>query len=224
MSEQQLVVILASSSVAAAALAFLLKLARDFVADKSRQSASLRIVTVYVRLAVKEWDHEDMDPARGTERRVVNLSTIIEKIREPRREGSELDPFTPYIAFSAHDDLSVSEVRDFLGFLDSTTIESVVDFIQAEALVHALAQDLRSEFVRRQFSQERKIALVELISDRTVYAYDAGRKVLQTLRPYETCPRLLWCLPFGFRIWRLGRAVCQMVLKTSAGCRVRRCS
>ena len=113
MDEARLTTLAASSSVAAAALAFALKLARDFVADKSRRAASLRIVAVYIRLAVKEWEHEDMDRERGDERSIANLSSVIDNIGTPPPAGSGLDPFTPYVAFSPHDDLSVAEVRDF---------------------------------------------------------------------------------------------------------------
>ena len=42
----------AAALIAAAAVAFLLKLGRDFVVDRSRQAASVRIVAVYIRLAV----------------------------------------------------------------------------------------------------------------------------------------------------------------------------
>ena len=213
MDEARLTTLAASSSVAAAALAFVLKLARDFVADKSRRAASLRIVAVYIRLAVKEWEHEDMDRERGDERSIANLSSVIDNIGTPPPAGSGLDPFTPYVAFSPHDDLSVAEVRDFLGFLDSGTIESVVNFIQAEAMVHALAADFRSEFVRRQFSQERKIALARLFNAQVIQAYDAGHEAIETLGPYEACPRLLWCLPFGYRFWRAVVAVRKLVPK-----------
>ena len=145
-----------------------------------------------------------MDPECGEDRRIVGLEANIEKIRAGRPAESNLDPFTPYVPFSPHDDLTVAEVRDFLGFLDSETIKTVVDFIQAEALAHALADDFRSEFVRRQFDDDRKIRLARLYSDRVVYAYDAGRKALEILGPYERCPRLLWWLPFGCSLWRLG--------------------
>ena len=211
MDEAQFTTLVASSSVAAAALAFLLKLARDFVADKSRRAASLRIVTVYIRLAVREWEHEDMAAERGDERSIANLSSIVDNIGASRPADSALDPFTPFVAFSPHDDLSVAEVRDFLGFLDSATIESVVNFIQAEAMVHALASDFRSEFVRRQFTQERKVTLVRLFNAQVIQAYDAGHEALKTLGPYETCPRLLWCLPFGYRFWRAAVSLRKLV-------------
>ena len=42
----QLTALAASSAVAAVAMGFVLKLARDFVSDKRRQAASLRIVAV----------------------------------------------------------------------------------------------------------------------------------------------------------------------------------
>ena len=185
MDEARLTALAASSSAAAAALAFVLSLARDFVADKSRRAASLRIVAVYIRLAIKEWKHDDLDPERGDERHIANLSSVIESIASPRPPGSGLDPFTPYVAFSPHDDLSVAEVREFLGFLDRAAMESVVNFIQAEAMVHALAADFRSEFVRRQFTQERKIALTRLFNDQVIQAYDAGRDALRSLEAYE---------------------------------------
>ena len=40
----------------------------------------------------------------------------------------------------------------------------------------------------------------------------AGHEALETLESYETCPRLLWCLPFDYRFWRVATAVRRLVL------------
>ena len=192
----------AVAAIGAAAIAFLLKLGRDFVVEKSRQAASLRIVAVYIRLAVEAWEHPDIRPERA-ERRIVNLCTIIRRtLNSEPTVGSDQELFTPFVPFSPHDNLTVAEVRDFLGFLDSKTIEIVVDFIQAEALTHALAADFRSEYVRRQFDQKRKVKYLLLFNKKVVEAYDAGQKARKALEPL--CPQPVWWVPFGYRFWRWG--------------------
>ena len=67
-------------AVAAAAAAFLLKLGRDFVTDKSRQAASVRIVAVYIRRAV-----EGVGPSRHTAGRV-----------EPEEAPADRETARPY--------------------------------------------------------------------------------------------------------------------------------
>lgn len=202
----QLVTLAASSAVAAVALGFALKLARDFVADKRRQAASLRIVAVYIGLAREGWDDpgfvDDKDSPDG--RSIASLPSAIGKIRDPSPESDGREPYTPFVPFSPHDDLTVAEVRDFLGFLDRHTIECVVKFIQAEATTHALAADFRSEYVRSHFDPERKISLLRMFSGKVVEAYDYAGKALDALGPYSACPLLFWCLPFGYRLWRFG--------------------
>lgn len=191
--------IVAAGTVAAAALAFLLKLGQDFLADKSRQAASLRIVTVYIRLAMEGWDVPGfvVDPAAPAGRSIAGLSRTIAKIRNP-------EPYTPFVPFSPHDNLTVFEVRDFLGFLDSEEIESAVRFIQADAMTHALADDLRSEYVRREFTPERKITLIRQYSEEVVAAYEAAEEALEILGPRERCLLRFWFLPFGYRFWQFG--------------------
>ena len=194
--------------IVVAAIAFLFKLARDFVVDKNRQAASLRIVAVYIRLAVEEWEHPDIRPERGKVRRILNLCTFIRKILKSTPTGAQ-EPWTPFIPFSPHDNLSVAEVRDFLGFLDSRTIEIVVKFVQAEAITHALAADFRTEYVRQRFDQRRKAALLLVFNRKVIEAYDAGQKARKALEPL--CPQPVWWVPFGYRFWRwavwIGRLV-----------------
>ena len=191
-------------AIAAAAAAFLLKLGRDFVVDKSRQAASVRIVAVYIRRAVEGWDHPDIQPDESNpkkRRRIVKLRIHIRNtLRAARGPGGE--PFTSFIPFSPHDNLTVAEVRDFLGFLDSRTIDAVVKFVQSEAITHALAEDFRSEYVRRQFDARRKARLLFIFNRRVVAAYDAGQEARNALEPL--CPRALWWLPLGYRLWRGG--------------------
>ncbi len=202
----QLTALAASSAVAAVAMGFVLKLARDFVSDKRRQAASLRIVAVYIGLAKEGWDDpgflEDEESSVG--RSIASLPSAICKIRDPSPEGDGREPYTPFVPFSPHDDLTVAEVRDLLGFLDRHTIECVVKFIQTEATTHALAADFRSEYVRRQLEPERKVSLLKLFSRKVVEAYDYAGKALDALGPYTACPLFFWCLPFGYRLWRLG--------------------
>lgn len=192
----------AGALIAAAAVAFLFKLGHDFSREKLRQAASLKIVDVYIRLAVKDWDHPDIRPERGADRSILRLAAHIETIEGSKAEGGK-EAFTPFVPYTPQDDLSVAEIRDFLGFLDRESIESVVDFIQTEAMAHALAADFRSEFVRLQFTQDRKIALLRLYNEQIVEAYDNAEKALKALAPFLKCPRLFWCVPFGYRLWRL---------------------
>ena len=191
-------------AIAAAAVAFLLKLGRDFVIDKNRQAASVRIVAVYIRRAVEGWDHPDIRPDESNptkRRRIAKLGIQIRNIlRAARGPGGE--PFTSFIPFSPHDNLTVAEVRDFLGFLDSRTIDAVVKFVQAEAITHALAEDLRSEYVRQQFHARRKARLMFIFNRQVVAAYDAGQEARNSLEPL--CPRAVWWLPLGYRLWRGG--------------------
>ena len=199
-------------AIAAPAVAFLLKLGRDFVVDKSREAASLRIVAVYVRLAIEEWDHVDLksDASNpGKPRRILNLCTYVRKIlaSQPDADCGQ-EGFTPFVPFSPHDNLTVAEVRDFLGSLDSRTIEKVVKFVQAEAITHALAADFRSEYVRQRFNQRRKAELLLVFNQKVVEAYDAGRAARMALEPH--CPQPIWWLPFGYRIWRLCVGVCRL--------------
>ena len=195
---------LAASGVVAAAVAFVLKLGRDFVADKRRQAASLRIVAVYIGLAKEGWDNPGFveDDQAPTGRSIASLPSAMDNIRRPQPEGGNEELYTPFVPFSPQDDLSVAEVRDFLGFLDRHTIGYVVKFIQSEATTHALADDFRSEFVRRQFDQERKIELLKLFSRKVVEAYDDAERALEALEPYMACPPFFWCLPFGYTAWR----------------------
>lgn len=191
-------------AIAAAAVAFLLKLGRDFVVDKSRQAASVRIVAVYIRRAVEGWDHPDIRPDESNpmkRRRFAKLGIHIGKtLRAARGPGGE--PFTTFIPFSPHDNLTVAEVRDFLGFLDSRTIDAVVKFVRAEAITHALAEDLRSTYVRQQFDARRKARFLFIFNRSVVAAYDAGREARNALEPL--CPRAVWWLPLGYRLWRGG--------------------
>lgn len=191
----------AGALIAAAAVAFLFKLGHDFIREKQRQAASLRIVDVYIRLAVKDWEHPDIRPERGGDRSILRLAAHIETIGDSRAEGGK-EAFTPFVPYTPQDDLSVAEIRDFLGFLDRQSIECAVDFIQTEAMAHALAADFRSEFVRQQFTQDRKIALLRLYNEQIVEAYDNAEKALRALAPFLKCPRLFWCAPFGYRVWR----------------------
>ena len=215
-------------AIAAAAAAFLLKLGRDFVVDKSRQAASVRIVAVYIRRAVEGWDHPDIQPDESNpkkRRRIVKLRIHIRNtLRAARGPGGE--PFTSFIPFSPHDNLTVAEVRDFLGFLDSRTIDAVVKFVQSEAITHALAEDFRSEYVRRQFDARRKARLLFIFNRRVVAAYDAGQEARNALEPL--CPRALWWLPLGYRLWRGGcdaggSAAAAARFKRGEECRVRAC-
>ncbi len=200
-------------AITAPAVAFLLKLGRDFVVDKSREAAGLRIVAVYVRLAVEEWDHVDLRPDASDPRkprRILNLCAYVRKILASPPDGGQ-EGFTPFVPFSPHDNLTVAEVRDFLGFLDSRTIEKVVKFIQAEAITHALAADFRSEFVRQRFSQRRKAELLLMFNRKVVEAYDTGQAARMALEPL--CPQPIWWLPFGYRIWRSGVWVSRLVAR-----------
>ena len=205
--------IAAATAVAVAALAFLLKLARDFVADKGRQATSLRIVAVYIRLAMEGWDDpgfiNDSDAPDG--KSIASLPSAIDAIQDPTPATAGKLPYMPFVPFSPHDNLTVAEVRDFLGHLNSETIECAVRFIQADAMTHALAEDLRSEYVRRDFTPERKIALVRQYSNEVVLAYKAAEEALETLKPFEMCPRLFWSLPFGYRFWRLAVWIWQLI-------------
>lgn len=196
-------------AIAAAAIAFLLKLCRDFIVDKSRQAASVRIVAVYIRRAVEGWDHPDIqkDGLNPKKRRRVAMlrNQVRNTLRAARGPGGE--PFTAFVPFSPHDSLTVAEVRDFLGFLDSRTIDAVVKFVQAEAITHALAADFRSKYVRQQFGQRRKARLLFMFNREVVAAYDAGQEARRALEPL--CPRPVWWLPLGYRLWRGGVWCCR---------------
>ena len=190
----------AAWAVMVAAAAFFLKLLRDFVVEKVRQATGLRIVSVYIRVAVAAWKADGVDPVHTKDERLARpqLAAVVSRITE-EAEGAEEDKegFTPYIPFCRHDDLSVDDVREWLGFLDSATLERIVHFIQSEALVHALAEDFRSEYVRCQFKPDRKVSLIKQYNTCVYEACEWGVKAIDKLEPLEHCPRLFWYLPVG---------------------------
>ena len=144
---------------------FFLKLARDFIVDKVRQAANVRVVTVYIQLAIESWEARGgivTDPNAPLRRYLAIVPAITEKILDPQHpfHCADRELFTPFVVFSAHDNLTIAEVRDLLGFLRKKEIKDVVEFVQEEAMVHTSAEDFRGEYVRREFTQRRKVDLI----------------------------------------------------------------
>ncbi len=199
----------ASWAIIAGATGFLLRLFRDFVVEKERQATGLRIVAVYIRVAIKRWSQDGIDPNQTeTERKErPQFAKVVETIMAGGQE-TNAEGYTPYVPFSRHDDLSVNDVREWLGFLDSKTLQHIVEFIQNEALAHALADDFRSEYVRRQLSPDRKVTLFRHFNNCVYEAFAWGMKAQTTLEPFEHCPKLFWYLPIGNALRRIiGRLV-----------------
>ena len=135
-----------STAVAAAVIAFLLKLGRDFVVDKIRQAANVRVVAVYIKMAIGTWDALATPGTLNVPfgQRLASLDSLISATlldHPSQRAGRER--YTPFVVYARQNDLTIAEVRELLGFLNRKAVEEVVDFIQLEAMVHTFAEDFK---------------------------------------------------------------------------------
>ena len=192
-------------AVAGAAIAFIFKLLGDYIAEKNRQATNVRVLATYIDLAIENWDQQKIAavPGSPSEFRMANYDEIEARTTQyPNINGAGGERYTPFVPFSPHDDLTIDEVRDLIGFLDQREIEAVIRFVETEGLTHAIAKDFRSEYVRRAWTQERKLKLFVIFNRTLAEARCAAAHARDALAPFKECPIYFWFVPFGLRLRR----------------------
>ena len=193
------------TAVVGTAVAFILKLLGDYITEKNRQATNVRVLAAYIDLAIENWTQQGIaaNPQSQIGFRIAKYDEVaVKTTRIPNIDGAGGELYTPFVPFSSHDDLALDEVRVLIGFLKNEEIEAVVRFVELEALTHAIARDFRSEYVRRAFTQERKVGLLERFNDTLVRARCAADCARDALAPFKECPTCLWYLPGGLRAYR----------------------
>ena len=183
-----------------AAFAFAFKLLGDYIAERNRQATNVRVLATYIEIAIENWNRQGItaNPQSQTGFRISTFDTIAAKITRfhgLNSAGGEL--YTPFVPFSELDDLTIDKVRELVGFLDQPEIAAVIKFVEFEAMTHAVARDFRSELVRRTFTQERKLGLLERFNDALVRARCAAEHARGALAPFKDCPTSVWYTPWG---------------------------
>lgn len=193
-------------AMAGAATAFIFKIVGDYIEEKKRQATNVRILAAYIDLAIENWKTQGItadSKSQTTGFRIANFDEVAAKTTQtPNTDSTSDEPYTPFVPFTSHDDLTIDEVRDLIGFLNNRDIGAVVRFVELEGLTHAVARDFRSELVRRAFTQERKVGLLERFNDALVRARCAADYACDALAPFKKCPTWLWYPPGGLRAYR----------------------
>lgn len=192
-----------------ALLAFLLKLLGDHITEKTRQATNVRVLAAYIDLAIESYNDQKFGKVPGKEGKFqpasyCDIKNKTEKCPETHSAGDE--KFTPFIPFTSQGDLAIDDVRDLIGFLDNREIATVVRFVELEALTHAIAKDLRSEYVRQAWTQKRKFQLYEQLNETIVKTRCAAESACGALAPYKERAAYFWYTPWGRR-WQKRRYI-----------------
>ncbi|MCY4150210.1 MAG: hypothetical protein OXF73_12860 [Gammaproteobacteria bacterium] len=192
-------------SVIVVLVAFVLKMYKGYIVNQNSKVTNLRVVVVYIGIAIKSWELDEENSREClTETHRAKLAEIKNNL-DKSKDSTVSEEYTPFVAFSQTDHLSIDDIRNWFGFLDKHKLDSIVEFIQNETLVYAIARDLRSEYVRQQFTAERKANLIELLYNSAYRATVSGNKVIKHLSPFIDCPEILWYLPIpNFIRYRVG--------------------
>lgn len=192
---------LIQGSLFVAVVVFILKLMRESYNERCRQANNCKVIDTYIHLAIEEWERSGVGGKNSEVHGIENLSEFISTTLSGGHEKCGGDEqFTPFVPFSPYDSLSISEMFDSLGFLDRNTFSTIMEFGQEEALIHALANDFRSDYVRKQFTQERKVELLKIYNDRVINAYTIGSNAREELDVYVNSHKIWWFIPFGLQI------------------------
>jgi len=156
--------------------------AQSWWKKRIRRLNHLTVIRVYCEEAIERWEsfpsNDDPD---------VDLKKFGDRVEECAKEIRKSDDqITPFIPFSekAENSISLEKIHEIFGYssLSEEQLGTIVRFIHAEELVYALANDLRSEYVRKGISQDRKAKIFLFYGEAVKSAYYYAHKVIKLLR------------------------------------------
>jgi len=156
--------------------------AQSWWEKRIRRLNHLTFIKIYCEEAVERWesfpDNDDSD---------IDLKKFGEKVEECAKDmRKSSDQFTPFVPLSENGENSISleKVHEIFGYsgLSEEQLAAIVRFVHAEELAYALANDLRSEYVRKELSQDRKAKIFLFYGDAVKSAYRYARNVVELLK------------------------------------------
>lgn len=147
-----------------------------------RRLNHLTLIRIYCEEAIERWESfpGNDDPDIDLKKFGKRVEECAEEIRKSNHQ------FTPFVPFSenAENSISLEKIHDIFGYsrLSEEQLGAIVRFIHAEELAYALANDLRSEYVQKELSQDRKAKVFLFYGEAVKSAYHYARKVVERLQ------------------------------------------
>ena len=145
-----------------ALLIFFAKTVFDYWTERQRQKHLVKALTAYMDHMMLELEDTWID---------------VDKIRKRVNETAE---FTPYILYDSDPGFDIQTICREYSFLRVEAIKSVVGYITSLHYLQNSCEQLRTEYVRS-FTSERKIQMVEEISETVAEVISKSRKARDAL-------------------------------------------
>ena len=156
--------------------------------EKVRRKNQIELIKIYCQEAIERWEkfpNNDNDPDTG----LVNFSKEVDKCVDMTRKSDK--PFTPFISSANSNSAAVrnaglqrEEIYGLFGDrkLSNKKLTAILKFMHDEQLANALADDLRSEYVHKELSQDRKAEIFRFYGAAVQSAYHNAKKVTELLK------------------------------------------
>ncbi|MYB33882.1 MAG: hypothetical protein F4X92_01890 [Gammaproteobacteria bacterium] len=156
--------------------------AQSWGEKRKRRINHLIFIRIYCEEAIERWESfpSSDDPDVGLKKFDKRVEECAEEVRKSNNQ------FTPFIPFSENveNSISLEKIHEIFGYgrLSEEQLGAIVRFIHAEELTYALANDLRSEHVRKELSQDRKAKIFLFYGESVKSAYRYAREVVNLLK------------------------------------------
>ena len=155
---------------------------------KIRRNNQILLIKIYCEESIERWenfpDNED-NPDIG----LVNFNKRVDEYADITKESGSL--FTPFVSSANSNSTAYRTMNlrreDIYGLfegqeLSHEKLKVLLKFIHDEQLANALADDLRSEYVRKELSQDRKAEIFRFYGTAVNSAYRNAIKVRELFK------------------------------------------